>query len=67
MTGPRSDPKDVKATENQQLDRVLEEGLEETFPRLRPGECDPAAALESRPSHQAEGLARRPIAVRSRA
>jgi hypothetical protein len=36
MTGPRSDPKDVKATEKQQLDRALEEGLEETFPGSDP-------------------------------
>ena len=32
MTGPRSDPKDVKDTEKRQLDQALEEGLEETFP-----------------------------------
>jgi hypothetical protein len=32
MTGPRSDPKDVKGREKRQLDRALEEGLEETFP-----------------------------------
>jgi hypothetical protein len=36
MTGPRSDPKDVKATEKRQLDRALDEGLEETFPGSDP-------------------------------
>jgi hypothetical protein len=36
MTGPRSDPKDVKGTEKRQLDQALEEGLEETFPGSDP-------------------------------
>jgi hypothetical protein len=36
MTGPRSDPKDVKTEEKRQLDRALEEGLEETFPGSDP-------------------------------
>jgi hypothetical protein len=36
MTGPRSDPKDVKAREKRQLDQALEEGLEETFPGSDP-------------------------------
>ena len=36
MTGPRSDPKDTKATEKRRLDRALEEGLEETFPGSDP-------------------------------
>ena len=36
MTGPRSDPNDVKGTEKRQLDRALEEGLEETFPGSDP-------------------------------
>jgi hypothetical protein len=36
MSGPRPDPKDVKATEKHQLDRALEEGLEETFPGSDP-------------------------------
>ena len=36
MTGLRSDPKDAKAEEKRQLDRALEEGLEETFPGSDP-------------------------------
>ncbi len=36
MTGPRSDRKDAKGTEKRQLDRALEEGLEETFPGSDP-------------------------------
>jgi hypothetical protein len=36
MTGPRSDPKDVKDTEKRLLDQALEEGLEETFPASDP-------------------------------
>ena len=36
MTGPRSDPKEVKDTEKRQLDQALEEGLEETFPGSDP-------------------------------
>jgi hypothetical protein len=36
MTGPRSDPKDVKDTEKRQLDQALAEGLEETFPGSDP-------------------------------
>ena len=36
MTGARSNPKDVKSAEKRQLDKALEEGLEETFPCLDP-------------------------------
>ena len=36
MTGPRSDRKDAKTAEKRQLDRALEEGLEETFPGSDP-------------------------------
>jgi hypothetical protein len=42
MTGPRSDPKDLKAakdlkeSEKRRLDAALEEGLEETFPGSDP-------------------------------
>jgi hypothetical protein len=36
MTGPRSDPKTAAAAEKRQLDRALEEGLEETFPGSDP-------------------------------
>jgi len=36
MTGPRSDTKDAKSREKRQLDRALEEGLEETFPGSDP-------------------------------
>jgi hypothetical protein len=39
MTGPRSDPKEVKdpkGEEKRQLDRALEEGLRETFPASDP-------------------------------
>jgi hypothetical protein len=36
MTGLRSDRKDAKTAEKRQLDRALEEGLEETFPGSDP-------------------------------
>jgi hypothetical protein len=36
MTGLRSDRKDAKTVEKRQLDRALEEGLEETFPGSDP-------------------------------
>lgn len=36
MTGPRSEPKDVKDAERRQLDQALEEGLQETFPASDP-------------------------------
>ena len=36
MTGPRSDPKDVKDADKRRLDEALEEGLEETFPGSDP-------------------------------
>jgi hypothetical protein len=36
MTGPRSNPKDVKDAEKRRLDQALEEGLEETFPASDP-------------------------------
>jgi hypothetical protein len=36
MTGPRSQPKDVKDKEKRQLEQALEEGLEETFPASDP-------------------------------
>ena len=36
MTGPRSEPKDVKSAEKRRLDQALEEGLEETFPASDP-------------------------------
>jgi hypothetical protein len=36
MTGPRSDPKDVKGADKRRLDQALEEGLEETFPGSDP-------------------------------
>jgi hypothetical protein len=36
MTGPRSDPKDVKGADERRLDQALEEGLEETFPGSDP-------------------------------
>src|SRR5665647_2484599 len=44
MTGPRSDPKDAKATEKRQLGQALEEGLEETFPG-----SDPVNVTQPRP------------------
>ncbi len=44
MTGPRSDPKDVKDTEKRRLDQALEEGLEETFPG-----SDPVNVTQPRP------------------
>ena len=64
MTGPRSTPKDVKDPEKRQLDEALEEGLEETFPGVGPGQCHPAAALERRPSRQAQGLGGPPFGDR---
>jgi hypothetical protein len=36
MTGPRSDPKDVKEIEKRRLEQALQEGLEETFPASDP-------------------------------
>jgi hypothetical protein len=36
MTGHRSDAKAAAAAEKRQLDRALEEGLEETFPGSDP-------------------------------
>jgi hypothetical protein len=36
MTGPRSDPKDVKEIEKRRLEQALVEGLEETFPASDP-------------------------------
>jgi hypothetical protein len=45
MTGPRSDPKDVKGTEKRRLDDELEEGLEETFPG-----SDPVSVTQPAPS-----------------
>ena len=36
MTGPRSDPRDVKSAEKRRLDQALDEGLEETFPASDP-------------------------------
>jgi hypothetical protein len=36
MTGPGSDPKDVKGAEKRRLDQALDEGLEETFPASDP-------------------------------
>jgi hypothetical protein len=45
MTGPRSDPKDVKGAEKRRLDQALEEGLEETFPG-----SDPVNVIQPPPS-----------------
>jgi hypothetical protein len=45
MTGPRSDPKDVKGAEKRRLDDELEEGLEETFPG-----SDPVSVTQPAPS-----------------
>jgi hypothetical protein len=45
MTGPRSDPKAAAAAEKRQLDRVLEEALEETFPA-----SDPPSVTQPPPS-----------------
>jgi hypothetical protein len=36
MTRPRTDPKSAECAEKRQLDRALEEGLEETFPGSDP-------------------------------
>src|ERR1700710_3053878 len=36
MTAPRANPKDAESAEKRQLDRALEEGLEETFPGSDP-------------------------------
>jgi hypothetical protein len=47
MTGPRSEPKDVKSAEKRRLDRALEEGLEETFPA-----SDPVNVTQPPPSKQ---------------
>ena len=47
MTGPRSDPKDVKSAEKRRLDQALEEGLKETFPA-----SDPVNVTQPPPSKQ---------------
>jgi hypothetical protein len=69
MTGSRSDSKSAKETtkeatkespkeaQKRRLDQALEEGLEETFPGLRSGQRYPAAAFETGPLYQAQGLA----------
>jgi hypothetical protein len=45
MTEPRSDRKEAKTAEKRQLDRALEEGLEETFPG-----SDPVNVIQPPPS-----------------
>jgi len=45
MTGPRSDPEDVKDADKRRLDEALEEGLEETFPG-----SDPVSVTQPAPS-----------------
>jgi hypothetical protein len=45
MTGPRSDPKDVKEIEKRRLEQALQEGLEETFPA-----SDPVSVTQPPPS-----------------
>jgi hypothetical protein len=47
MTGPRSDPKDIKGAEKRRLDDALEEGLEETFPG-----SDPVNVTQPAPSKE---------------
>ena len=45
MTGPRSDRKNADGAEKRQLDRALDEGLEETFPG-----SDPVNVIQPPPS-----------------
>ena len=54
MTGPRSDPKEVKDTEKRQLDQALEEGLEETFPG-----SDPVSVTQPAPTKADDHTRRR--------
>ena len=54
MSGPRSDPKDAKATEKRRLDEALEEGLEETFPG-----SDPVNVTQPAPSKADHHVKRR--------
>ena len=59
MTGPRSvapvETGSADREEKRRLDDALEEGLEETFPAVRPGQCHPAGALEGRPATSSGG------------
>ena len=60
MTGPRSEPKaakdakHVRDTEKRQLDRALEEGMEETFPG-----SDPVNVIQPPPSKADHHIKRR--------
>jgi len=54
MTGPRSELKDAKDTEKRQLDRALDEGLEETFPG-----SDPVNVTQPAPSKQDNHIKRK--------
>jgi len=54
MTGPRPDSKDAQRTEKRQLDRALEEGLEETFPG-----SDPVNVTQPPPSKEDHHITRR--------
>jgi hypothetical protein len=54
MTGPRSTPKDAKATEKRRLDDALEEGLEETFPG-----SDPVSVTQPAPSKEDQHVKRK--------
>ena len=65
MSEPRSEPKDDQGAEKRRLDEALEEGLEETFPGSDPVNVTQPAAVESRPSRQAQGLSRAPVALGS--
>ena len=54
MTKPHADPKDTEAAEKRQLDRALEEGLEETFPG-----SDPVNVTQPPPSKADHHIKRR--------
>ena len=57
MTAPRTKPEGVKGAEKRRLDEALEEGAGRDLSGFRSGQRHPAAALERRPSRQAQGLA----------
>jgi hypothetical protein len=54
MTRPRATPKEAEAAEKRQLDRALEEGLEETFPG-----SDPVNVIQPAPSKADHHIKRR--------
>ena len=61
MSGPRKTPEKPDGAEKRELDDALEEGLEETFPGLRPRQRDSAGSEQGRSSCPTEALAPPPL------